>query len=109
VPPEYRRLAIPTERLASTAARLRGRTLFAEHCALCHGARADGRGVRRILSTPAADFTDRFWRDSVTPRYVYAVIREGKRGTPMPAWKLLSSEQTWDLTAYVMRVAEEGP
>lgn len=86
-----------------------GRELFVEHCALCHGLRADGRGLRRHLSTPAIDFTDRYWRDSTTPREVFFVIREGKRGTAMPAWKILSPAQAWDLTAYVLGVAEAGP
>jgi mono/diheme cytochrome c family protein len=45
----------------------------------------------------------------MTPRRVYYVIREGIRGTPMPAWKTLDAEQTWDLVAYVMSVAELGP
>ena len=46
---------------------------------------------------------------AVTPQQVFYVIREGKRGTAMPAWKILSPEQTWDLTAYVLGVAEDGP
>jgi len=100
---------VPADLLTSNEARGRGRELFAEHCALCHGARADGQGERRNLSLPAADLTSRFWRASVTPREVYYVIREGKRGTPMPAWKILSEQQAWDLTAYVLRIAEEGP
>ncbi len=27
----------------------------------------------------------------------------------MPAWKALSEEETWDLVAYVLSVAEMGP
>ncbi len=71
--------------------------------------RADGQGLRRNLSVPPADFTDRSWRERTTERWVYYVVREGIRGTPMPAWKTLSVEQTWDLVAYVLSVAELGP
>jgi mono/diheme cytochrome c family protein len=49
-----------------------------------------------------ADFTDPFWRRRVTPRRVFFVIREGVRGTPMPAWSGLSKDETWDLVAYLL-------
>ncbi len=109
LPPEYRDVAVPAARLSSPDARVRGRALFSEHCALCHGERADGQGSRGNLSVQPANFTDPAWRERMTPRRVYYVIREGIRGTPMPAWKTLDAEQTWDLVAYVMSVAELGP
>ncbi len=45
----------------------------------------------------------------MTPRWLFFVIREGIRRTPMPAWKILSQDQTWDLVAYVLSVAEGEP
>ena len=39
----------------------------------------------------------------------YYIIREGKQGTPMPSWKVLDEDQTWDLVAYVLSVANEAP
>jgi mono/diheme cytochrome c family protein len=108
LPPEYRQVAVPEARLASAAARRRGRALFLEHCAICHGERADGRGVRQSLSSQPADFTDPAWRRRTSPRRVYFVLREGVHGTAMPAWKVLDPDQTWDLVAYVLSVAEEG-
>lgn len=109
VPPVYRRIAIPELRLASAEAQARGRALFQDHCALCHGERADGMGLRRNLSVPAADFTDPTWRARLTPRRAYFVIREGIRGTPMPAWKALDEDEVWDLVAYVLSVAVQIP
>jgi mono/diheme cytochrome c family protein len=79
------------------------------HCALCHGERADGRGVRRNLSSDPRDFTSPAWRRRTSPRQVYAVIRDGVQGTAMPAWRTLDEAATWDLVAYVLAVAEEGP
>jgi mono/diheme cytochrome c family protein len=35
---------------------------------------------------------------------VYFAIREGVHGTPMPAWKSLDEDATWDLVAYVLSV-----
>lgn len=105
VPPAYRTVVVPELRIASAEAQRRGRALFQDHCALCHGERADGRGRRRHLSVPAADFTDPTWRARMTSRRTFFVIREGIRGTPMPAWKALTEDETWDLVAYVLSVA----
>lgn len=108
LPPGYRDVTVPSAMLSSLDARDRGRVLYLQHCALCHGERADGQG-RRSLSVRPADFTDLTWRESMTPRWVFYVIREGIRGTPMPAWKTLDAEQTWNLVAYVLSVAEVRP
>ena len=107
LPPAYRELTVPEQRLASQEARERGRRLFQEHCVLCHGERGDGRGVRREgLSRPPRDFTDAAWRRQTSPRHVYFAIREGVRGTPMPSWKALDENDTWDLVAYVLSLSE---
>jgi mono/diheme cytochrome c family protein len=105
LPPAYRDLDVPEERLASAQARERGRALFAEHCALCHGERADGRGARREgLSTRPRDFTDPAWRRQTSPRAVFVAIREGVSGTPMPSWKSLDVDQTWDIVAFLLSI-----
>jgi mono/diheme cytochrome c family protein len=107
LPAAYREVAVPSERLRSADARQRGRRLYVEHCSLCHGVKADGRGVRREgLSRPPADFTSSAWRQGATPRRVYFAIREGVRGTPMPSWKALAIDDTWDLVAYLLALAE---
>jgi mono/diheme cytochrome c family protein len=108
LPREYRALAVPESRLTSPEARISGRVLFLRHCALCHGESADGQGRRGNLSVQPADFTDLAWRERTSPGRVFYVISEGIRGTPMPAWKTLSGEETWDLVAYVLSVAELG-
>lgn len=108
LPRDYRDVAVPETRLSSPEARRRGRPLFLEHCAICHGERADGQGPRRNLSMPAADFTSSAWRARMTPRRAFYVIREGIRGTPMPAWKVLSEDETWALVAYALSVTEHG-
>ncbi len=109
LPAEYRQVTVPHELLARQEARLRGRALFLEHCAICHGEAADGRGVRRNLSSRPVDFTDPNWRRHASPRRVFYVIREGMSGTAMAAWKVLDEGETWALVAYVLSVAEAGP
>jgi mono/diheme cytochrome c family protein len=109
LPPAYRNVAVPRGLLSSPEARQRGRALFEKSCALCHGVRADGKGVRREgLSESPADFTSRGWRKAHTPRGVFHAIREGVPDRGMPAWKAFSETQCWDLTAYVLSVAEQG-
>jgi mono/diheme cytochrome c family protein len=107
LPREYRRLAIPGTILASDAARARGRTLFLEHCALCHGVRGDGRGERREgLTNSPRDFTSADWRRSTSPGRVLFAVREGLAGTSMPAWKSLSDDDAWAVAAYVLSLGE---
>jgi len=107
LPPAYREVAVPVTRLASPLSRARGRDLFQEHCALCHGQRGDGNGERREgLASPPRNFTDPGWRQSTSPRRVYFAIREGLAGTPMPEWKSLSEADAWDLTAYVLALSD---
>ena len=54
-------------------------------------------------------FSDPAWRHRSSPTRVFFVIREGVQGTAMPAWKNLDTEQTWDLVAYLLSIAEQGP
>jgi mono/diheme cytochrome c family protein len=110
LPEPYRDLSVPAQRISSAAARRAGRHLYLEHCAICHGRNANGRGPRHAyLSGDPANFTSREWRRSMTPRRVYYIVREGVDGTSMPSWKSLTPAQCWDLTAYVLSVSEEGP
>jgi len=107
LPPRYRRIEVPVTRLRSAAARARGREMFLEHCALCHGERADGRGPRReAFNRLPADFSDPGWRDRTSDRRAYFLIREGVAGTAMPSWRSLDESEAWDLVAYVRSVAE---
>jgi high-affinity iron transporter len=107
LPGPYARLAVPTAVLASSEARLRGQATFMQYCALCHGERGDGHGLRREgLTRAPRDFTYPPWRQSTTPRRVFFVIREGVEGTAMPGFPNLSEQEAWDLTAYVLSLGE---
>ena len=103
LPEPYRRLEVPPRLLDSAEARENGRRLFLASCALCHGEKADGRGVRREgLSVAPRDFTNPSWRIATTPRRVFFAIREGVHGTPMPGWKSFSDVETWELVAFLL-------
>lgn len=100
----------PAGVLASSEARERGRMLYREHCALCHGIEADGIGSRRagLTGTPVS-FRSTTWRSEATPARVFSSIRSGVPPSSMPAWPSLSNDQTWSLVAYVLSVSEAGP
>ena len=100
--------AVDSRQFASSEARTRGHALFVEHCAICHGAIGDGRGRRRAgFQSQATDFTSQTWRARMSPSLVLESIRDGKRGTSMPAWRALSHGQITDLTAYVWSLGED--
>ncbi len=69
------------------AAIARGKQLFLEHCAICHGPGGDGRGARSAWLDPRPpDFTNSQWQVVHPAERVTSSIRDGRRGTAMPAW-----------------------
>lgn len=107
LPRPYRDLAVPERMLASARAQARGRKLFLTNCAICHGNQANGNGIRSEgLDPRPVDFTNPGWRSQMTPRHTFYVIRNGVGGTGMPSWNTLSDEETWELVAYVLSVAQ---
>jgi cytochrome c oxidase cbb3-type subunit III len=58
-----------------------GAAVYKQRCQMCHG--ADGKGFPAI-KTP--DLTDPKWQASVTDKEITDVIKNGKKGTPMPAF-----------------------
>jgi mono/diheme cytochrome c family protein len=56
--------------------------LFQQKCAMCHG--RDGKGMSAI-KTP--DWTDPKTQASITDTEMKEIILNGKKGTPMPAFK----------------------
>ncbi|HET7294437.1 MAG TPA: cytochrome c [Vicinamibacteria bacterium] len=109
LPDPYAGLEVPDD-LRSPERRAQGAALFQDHCALCHGARADGHGARREgLQPKPRDFTDPAWRERASPRAVFYAVREGVRGTAMPAWKSLDDDEVWDLVAFLLSAGEASP
>ena len=59
----------PAGLLASPEARQAGEAIYAANCAICHGAEADGRGLRREGMHPSpANLTVPPWSDTATRR-----------------------------------------
>lgn len=78
----------------------RGSELYAQQCAICHGA------TRGKPAPFAKDLSPRPPQFVITPArgptWMHAsIIRHGVRWTGMPAFQWLSEEDTWRLALYV--------
>jgi serine protease Do len=86
----------------------RGRRLYADNCALCHGARGGGDGPSAEgLDPPVRSFQGPEMMDGMSPRQIHAAVTFGIDGTPMPAYGgELDDEEIWDIAFLVMTMRE---
>jgi len=99
----------PEGLLNSTQAQRAGGELFVAHCAICHGLRGDGQGLRHEGMIPApADLTVTPWSERSGAADTFLAIRQGVSGTAMASWPTLSDQQIWQLVAYI-ETLPEGP
>ena len=77
----------------STMGSEKGRQLFLENCAVCHGASGNG-GVGVPLALP--DFID-----TVDDRYLRETIKNGRPGRIMPSFRILEGHQVDAIVAYM--------
>jgi mono/diheme cytochrome c family protein len=97
------------ERVVAAIPREEAEALFLSKCAICHGERGDGRGPRRAsLYAEPPDFRRASWREGRSLAGIRAVIREGRPGTDMPAWKMLDAAEVAGLAEYVLWLGERS-
>src|SRR5216683_984591 len=77
-----------------------GAALFQTHCTYCHGAR--GQGGR------GSDLTTGQYKYGGSDASLYATIRNGVRGTEMPA-VLATDDEVWKMVAFVKLLGELAP
>jgi mono/diheme cytochrome c family protein len=90
---------------------VRGGQLFGENCAGCHGPRGagDGPDARRGEMTPA-DFTSVVFMRREIPLDFFHMIGLGHRRRGMPEWsQSLSTQQRWDLVAWIWGLQHPDP
>jgi mono/diheme cytochrome c family protein len=82
----------------------RGRALFQENCAPCHGATGLGDGATAAeLPNGATMLADPLIARQATPADWFQITKEGRMDLMMPPWKnRLTDQQIWDVTAYAL-------
>lgn len=91
----------PTERPSLA----RAEALFAESCAICHGARGDADTERaRQLQPQPVSFKDPGRRAVLSPYRVFNTLTFGVPGTAMASFDPLSPADRWSLAFYVFRL-----
>jgi len=84
----------------------RGRILYAENCASCHGATGNGKGVAVAeLKPPPIAFTDKSRASERSIFALYQVIDQGLDGTSMASFAHLPPQDRWALALYAGSLA----
>lgn len=88
----------------------RGRALYEEHCAACHGVtgHADTEAAAALRPHPAS-FYDPVFGETLSPYDVTAAIRFGVDGTAMAPLPSLADSDRWDIAFYVLGLRHSGP
>lgn len=90
----------------------RGKQVYAQNCAACHGENGDGHGLCSAFLLPRPrNFTTAHFRLRSTPSGnlptdadLFRVVSLGVVGTPMPPWRwLLGDSDRWAVVEYVKR------
>ena len=93
----------------SEAMRELGKTVYAEHCIGCHGARGDGAGAAATFLLPRPrDFTAGVFKFHTTPSGtlptdgdLFRTITRGLRGTAMPTWHEVGDKERMAVVTYL--------
>jgi high-affinity iron transporter len=95
--------AYPVPLAPSTAPDLaRGKVLFTQNCASCHGATGDGKGPDAAdLDPPAIAFIDESRARERSVFALYQVIEQGLDDTSMRSFAELPADDRWALAFYV--------
>lgn len=80
----------------------RGKQLYDQQCASCHGVNGDGKGQQAAdLNPPPINFHDIKRQKERSIWGLYSAISQGVDGTAMQPFSKLSEEQRWALAFYV--------
>ncbi len=91
---------------ASTPDPARGRALYAENCASCHGGKGEGpSGAFAGLDPRPIAFADRDRAQDRSLFGLYQVISQGLEGTAMQSFATLSEEDRWALAFHAGSLA----
>ena len=106
-------IVLPKEPAVSIAHIARGRQIYGETCAACHGADGRGQGKEALMDSSgypisARDFTQGIFKGSPDGKDLARRFLAGMPGTPMPVFKFKSDDDLWALVHYVQTYVNPG-
>lgn len=80
-----------------------GREFYEHNCFTCHGKEGDGKGPRsKFINPKPRNFLETDSRARLNRPALFNAVRDGLRGTVMPAWgKVLSEQEIANVAEYV--------
>ncbi|MBI2495952.1 MAG: c-type cytochrome, partial [Candidatus Omnitrophica bacterium] len=114
-------IQVPPETPKTPESIARGRDIFAQACASCHGPQGKGDGQQLMQDNQGypvrpRDLTAGVFKGSSESKELYYRIMAGLPGSPMPSYAgVYTDEQLWDLIHYVQSLVppptawSEGP
>lgn len=107
-------LHVPPEPGFDSTRWFRGRAIYLQACASCHG--LNGEPVASAIKTddegyptPPRSFVSGIYKGGMEGHQVYARVIKGMRGTPMPGFEgTYTDDEMWDLIHYVQSLAKAG-
>lgn len=102
---------IPPQVSGLTAGERRGKALFEQNCAFCHGADGTGKNwIGSFLEPHPRNLQDPQFMVGMTRRLLAQRISEGLPGTSMPTWKqVLAPDEITDIVAYISKAFHPLP
>ncbi len=81
----------------------RGKTIFTQTCATCHGStgQADGAGGKGLKPPPRNFTVNANWKNGTRIEDIYKTLEEGSKGTSMASYNYLSKKDRMALIHYV--------
>ncbi|MCX8061305.1 MAG: c-type cytochrome [Anaerolineales bacterium] len=84
----------------------KGKAIFEEKCAPCHGVNGDGDGPRAAqLPNPVPALSDLEIARQAVPARWYLIVTNGNLERFMPPFPSLSDSQRWDVVAYALSLS----
>ncbi|MFI5398780.1 MAG: ethylbenzene dehydrogenase-related protein [Candidatus Binatia bacterium] len=91
---------------------VKGKAVYLQHCAVCHGPNGDGKGPAAYLLFPKPrDFTRGVFKFRSTPTIptdadLLRTVTQGVPGTAMPGWSNLSADDRQAVITYIKSLSD---
>ena len=87
----------------------RGMVLFQQNCVACHGVKGGGDGPSAAgLNPRPRDLRDPEVVRGLSPLRAFSALTDGVRGTAMPSFSILSTDDRWNLAFVASALGHQG-